>query len=143
LLFTDNGSSLPVNASQEHVPQVANLFASQQKQQLATRENLSMIHTEPTFMVSGDKEVINAIKHKVEQLSEHPVQISERHNLDGSVSTAVMVCTVGMQAITLILTFIKEYVNMQKVKKIKVGDIEIENPDDRLIEVMRKKLANG
>ena len=102
-----------------------------------------MSQTESTFMVSGDKEVIEAIKQKVEQLSANPTRISERNNLDGSVSTWVMVSTVAIQALPLILTFIKEYANMKKVKRIKVGDIEIENPDDRLIEAMSKKLENG
>jgi len=32
---------------------------------------------------------------------------------------------------------------IRKVKKIKVGDIEIDNPDERLIEAMRKKLATN
>jgi hypothetical protein len=94
-------------------------------------------------MISGDKEVIEAVKLKFAQISGKPVRVSERSNLDGSASTWVLAATIAVQMLPVILTFIKDYAASKRVKKIKVGDIEIENPDDALIEAMKTKLANG
>jgi len=102
-----------------------------------------MNQPESKIMVSGDKEVINAIKLKFEQVSGNPVRIFERRNLDGSAPTWVLAATIAVQALPIMLNFIKDYATSKKVRRIKVGDMEIENPDDGLIEAMKKRLANG
>lgn len=102
-----------------------------------------MSNADPTIMISADKEVIEAVKLKFAQMSGIPVRVSERSNLDGSASTWVLAATIAVQALPVILTFIKDYATSKRVKKIKVGDIEIENPDDAMIDAITARLANG
>lgn len=102
-----------------------------------------MSQAESRIMVKGDEDVIDAIRLRLEQILGHPVAISERSNLDGSAPTWVLAATIAVQAVPIILNFIKDYASAKRVKKIKVGDIEIENPDDALIEAMKKRLGNG
>jgi len=94
-----------------------------------------------SLIISGDQKAIQAIKNRVEQLSGETVRLMEKKNLDGS-SVSVIMITIAIPLIQQILTFVKEYANQGRVKKIKVGDIEIENPSDQLVQAMINKLAN-
>ncbi len=65
-------------------------------------------------------------------------QATERKGVDGSVAAWIVVATLATQSLQPVLTFIKEMATRNKVKKIKFGDIEIENPTDEDLERIRK-----
>ena len=94
-----------------------------------------------SLMISGDQKAIQAIKNRAEELSGETVRLVEKKNLDGS-SVSMIMITIAIPLIQQILTFVKEYAIERRVKRIKVGDIEIENPSEQLVQAMINKLAN-
>ena len=94
-----------------------------------------------SLIISGDQKAIQAIKNRAEELSGETVRLVEKKNLDGS-SVSMIMITIAIPLIQQILTFVKEYAIERRVKRIKVGDIEIENPSEQLVQAMINKLAN-
>lgn len=93
-----------------------------------------------TIFISGSKETIEAIQKEIERHEGSKSQLTERNNLDGGPATWIMVGSIALQVLPLILNFIKEMANLNHVKKIKIGDIEIENPNADLINSIKDKM---
>src|SRR5688572_20898516 len=92
-----------------------------------------MITGTETIIVNGSKEAIEDINRQIEELVGSQTLISERRNLDGDTATWIVIATLASQSLPHILNFIKEYVSSKKVKKIKIGDLEVENPTKEMI----------
>jgi hypothetical protein len=101
-----------------------------------------MINKSETLILNGTKDAVEGINNKIKEQGGTNTQIAERKNLDGDTATWIVVATLGGQALPHILNFIKEYARDKKVKKIKIGDLEIENPTPEMIQEYEKMLKN-
>jgi hypothetical protein len=99
--------------------------------------------------VSGQKQslIITASKAEVRAFAEFIItqpdsacQTTERQNLTGDVPTWLAVASLGVSAIGPVLEFLIELLKLNRVKRIKWDDLEIENPSARDVEQLRKRL---
>jgi hypothetical protein len=67
-------------------------------------------------------------------------QFIERRNLSGDVATWIVVATLAVQSISPLLTFLAQWRGLTRVKRIKIGDIEIENPSAEDLELLRARM---
>lgn len=72
--------------------------------------------------------------------AEHKPQFIERRNLSGDAATWIVVATLAVQSISPLLTFLAQWRGLTRVKRIKVGDIEIENPSEDDLELLRARM---
>jgi tRNA threonylcarbamoyladenosine modification (KEOPS) complex Pcc1 subunit len=56
------------------------------------------------------------------------VAVSSRRALDGDVASWVMIATLGTTALRVTLNAIIKMIELQRVRSIKVGDVEVQNP---------------
>jgi hypothetical protein len=54
--------------------------------------------------------------------------------LDGNTAAWIVIATLAGQAVPHVLGFLKDYLASKQVKKIKVGDWEVENPTPEIVE---------
>ena len=93
-----------------------------------------------TIVLNGSKDAIEAISKKIEEYATNPIHVTERRNLDGDMASWIVIATLASQALPHILNFIKDYVTGNKVKRIKIGDFEVENPTSEMIDqIMRNR----
>jgi hypothetical protein len=91
--------------------------------------------TEPVLIsISGAKDVIESIRNQIDAHPGSQSRVSERKNLDGNTAAWIVIATLAGQALPHVLTFIKEHLASKRVKKIKVGDWEVENPTPEMID---------
>jgi hypothetical protein len=70
----------------------------------------------------------------------HTAQFIERRNLSGDAATWIVVATLAVQSISPLLTFLAQWRGLTRVKRIKVGDIEIENPSEDDLALLRARM---
>lgn len=93
-----------------------------------------MTDKDETIVISGTKEAAEAIRDWIDAQPGSQSQLTERKNLDGSTDAWIVVAVLAGQALPHVLGFIKDYVSAKQVKKIKVGDWEVENPTPEILE---------
>ena len=80
-------------------------------------------------------------------VSESDARFIERRNLDGDTATWVVIATLASQALPHLLAFLtdwrKEKRKENTVTRIKIGQIEIENPTPEDLEILRERLRSG
>jgi hypothetical protein len=94
-----------------------------------------------TIVISGDKDVVELIRQGVEAQPGARSQVSERKNLDGNTASWFLVATLAAQTLPHVLGLIKEHLASKRIKRIKLGDMEIENPTAEDVERFRAALA--
>jgi hypothetical protein len=87
-----------------------------------------------TFLLTGEKDSITSVASEIIRVGQNNPQVFERKNLDGEAATWIVVTTLTVQALPHILTFIKDMARSNKITKIKIGDFEVENPTQEIIE---------
>ena len=92
-----------------------------------------------TVVLQTDKETAAALQGVISKEAGSQCHSTERKNLDGSTATWIVVATLLNQALPHVLDFLKTYLPKKGVVKIKVGDIEIENPTEKDLEMLRKR----
>ncbi|GAA0765499.1 hypothetical protein LRH25_09145 [Ideonella azotifigens] len=92
------------------------------------------------LVLSGPKEAITAFHREVAAQPGSESALTERKNFDGNSQTWLAIANVAVLALPHILGFIKDLVTRRQVKKIKIGDVEIENPSAEDIERLRKSI---
>lgn len=102
-----------------------------------------MSSEQETLLISCNSELANKIHAEINKLAGTQSQITERKNFDGSTSEWIVFATLGVQALSYILDFTIRLIEIKKVSKIKVGDIEIENPTPNDIEFLQKKYKSN
>jgi hypothetical protein len=65
----------------------------------------------------------------------------ERRSLSGDPATWVVLATLAASAIPQLLTLVLKWREQGQVRKIKVGDVEVENPTDADLEMLRQLIA--
>jgi hypothetical protein len=98
-----------------------------------------MKQSKETIIISGTKETIEAIQKQIEQQPQSNSRLSQSSNLDGDVAAWVVIATLSAQVLPAILSFIKDMVSIKSIKKIKIGDVEIENPTPEMVDKLLKK----
>ena len=93
-----------------------------------------------TIVITGAKEAVEAIRSEIDTQQGSQSRLTERKNLDGSTAEWIMIATLIAQALPHVLGFVRDYLGAKQVKKIKVGNWEVENPTpemvDRLLAMM-------
>lgn len=91
-----------------------------------------IISSKSGILNTENSEAITGISEKSEEF--------KASNLDGSEATWILIVTLISQNIPALLKFIKDTRNSSGVKSIKVGDVEIENPTDEMIDSLMKRI---
>jgi len=65
----------------------------------------------------------------------------QRRNLDGDAATWIVIATLASQAVPHVLKFLTDWRKDRKVGRIKIGDIEIENPTEEDLRMLRQRLG--
>jgi hypothetical protein len=106
-----------------------------------------MTNENETIVINGTKEAAEAIRNEIDAQRGSQTELTERKNLDGNTDAWIVIANLAVQALPHILEFIKGYLPKKPIKKIKVGDAEIENPtaDDieRLLAMINSRLKPG
>jgi hypothetical protein len=87
-----------------------------------------------TIVISGTKQTVEAIKEAIDTQPGSQSQLTERKNLGGDAATWMVIGTFSVQALPHVLGFIIDYLALKQVKKIKIGDWEVENPNPEIIQ---------
>ena len=92
--------------------------------------------TEPTetIVISGTKEAAEAIRNEIDTQPGSQSHLTERKNLDGSTAAWIVIATLAGQALPHVLGFIKDYLAAKQVKKIKIGNWEVDNPTPEILD---------
>jgi hypothetical protein len=82
-----------------------------------------------TLVVAADKDAANGLVKALQQLEPVPqLHTSAKRNLDGETATWLVVASLTSGLLPHVLTFLESVIGGRRVKKIKFGDLEIENP---------------
>ena len=65
----------------------------------------------------------------------------ERRDLSGDTATWIVMATLTLQALPHMLDFMIKWKELGRVKRIKIGDVEIENPSLQDVEQLRNKFG--
>jgi hypothetical protein len=96
--------------------------------------------TTQTVVIHATKEAIEAIRNAIAAQPATDVQVTERKNLDGSTAGWFLISNLAVSALPSLLGFIQNLVGMRQVKRIKIGDVEIDNPAPEDMERFRALL---
>lgn len=100
-----------------------------------------MIDTQ-TLLVSADKDIADALDSELSHLGVMS-QVSVRRNLDGETATWIVAATLSGQALPHILAFLEASLSRRRVKRIKFGEFEIENPGKEDLANFRKMIEDA
>jgi hypothetical protein len=92
-----------------------------------------------SLVVSADQEPAEQLKQMLNQAEVSP-RIVVRRNLDGDAATWIVMATLSAQMLPSLLTFLETIVGGRRVKKIKLGDLEIENPSSQDLKEFRRMM---
>lgn len=81
-----------------------------------------------TIVITSTKEAAEAIRSEIDAQPGSQSDLTPRRNLDGDVATWLLIANLAVQSLPHILGFLKDYLATKQVKKIVLGDLEIENP---------------
>jgi DNA-binding FadR family transcriptional regulator len=85
----------------------------------------------------GTKEAVEAVRQVIDAQPGSQSHLSERKNLDGDTAAWILIANLAAQTLPHLLGFLKDYLPTRQVKKIKIGDLEIENPTAEDLERFR------
>lgn len=100
-----------------------------------------MTNTTETILISGTKEAVQAIRNEIDAHPGSESHLTERKNLDGDAAAWIVIATLVGQALPHVLAFIKDYLGTKHVKKIKIGDWEVENPTPEILDGFLAQMA--
>jgi hypothetical protein len=78
-----------------------------------------------TIALECDAAIADELATKLKGVVDGEIDIAEKDNLDGSLATVLQIFQVATPFITAVAPIIVTY--LKRVKKIKIGDVEIEN----------------
>ncbi len=101
-----------------------------------------MLDANEQLSITGTRKIAEAVQTLIETSPGSHSYLAERKNLEGEVATWIVLATLGVQALPPVLDLIKSLLLANRepcqVKKIKVGDIEIECPSPEDIQRLYK-----
>jgi hypothetical protein len=88
-----------------------------------------------SFLIEADADTASAVQSHIESLTPGAASLSERRNFDGSEPTWIVIAQLSAQMLPAVLTFITSLRGPRLPRKLKIGEVEIENPTERDIEL--------
>ena len=100
-----------------------------------------MTNTTTTIVINTTKESAEAIRNEIDAQPGSQSHITERKNLDGDTAMWILIANLSVQALPHILAFLKDYLPGKRVTRVKVGEIEVDNPTPAILQqVLDSKL---
>lgn len=93
-----------------------------------------MTTTSVTVAMFAAEADAKAIRKHIESYPECQSRISQPRNLDGDTAAWIVIATLAGQALPHFLAMIKDHLATKKVRRIKIGDWEVENPTPEILE---------
>lgn len=93
-----------------------------------------MTNTTTTIVINTTKEVAEAIRNEIATQPGSQSHITERKNLDGDTAMWILIASLSVQALPPIFAFLKDYLPGKRVTKVKVGEIEVDNPTSAIVQ---------
>lgn len=93
-----------------------------------------------TLVLESDEATSDHLKRHFEELTKSDVISGRRKNLDGSLATFATILQASSPIIAAVIPLVIEVLKQKKVRRIKLNDIEIENPTEEQLKAVLKKL---
>lgn len=84
--------------------------------------------------INCNKEASEAIRNVIDAQPGSQSHVTQRRNLDGDTAAWIVIASLASQTLPHVLGFVKDYLATKQIKKIKVGDWEVENPTPEIVE---------
>ena len=88
------------------------------------------------FLLESDADTASDISKALRNEAGAEVHESAKRSLDGSPETVLQVVELGLQALSTALPLVLLWVGRGKVRKIRLGDIEIDDPTPDEVDVL-------
>ncbi len=92
--------------------------------------------------VTSDQLVAEELQAAISEMDGIDAETVQRRGIDASAAQWVVLAGVGAQALQHLFDFLVQYKKLNRVAKIKSGNLEIENPTPELIERVLQERAN-
>lgn len=104
--------------------------------------------TDVTLAIECEAGVADRLAAALQSATGRDVIQAQRNSLDGSLPTVLQIVQIASSLAATVLPIVAAHVASKKVKKIKIGDVEIENPTPEQLEnlwadYLRKRDAHG
>ena len=96
-----------------------------------------------TVLISGTKEAVDAVSAEIAASPGSDSRVTERKNLAGGGAEWIVVATLVVNTLPHIFGVLKDHVAANRVKRIKVGEIEIDNPTPEMVELLLRKVETS
>lgn len=93
-----------------------------------------------TIVISCTKEIADDLRREIDAQPGTSSTVTPRRNLDGDTATWIVIASLVGHALPNILTFLQAYLTGKRIKRMRIGDIEVENPSAEDIVRLRKLL---
>jgi hypothetical protein len=81
-----------------------------------------------TIAIESDSSIAGSITNDLKSMASGEIIVGKANNLDGSGQTTLQIVQVAISMISALTPILLYYLESRRIKKIKIGDIEIENP---------------
>lgn len=93
-----------------------------------------MTETNVTIAIFAVEEHAKVIRNEIALYPDCQSRLTRPRNLDGDTAAWIVIATLAAQALPHFLRGIKDHFAAKKVKRIKIGDWEVENPTPEMLE---------
>lgn len=94
-----------------------------------------------TIVVNAGREAVEALRGEIDMQPGAQSRVTERKNLAGGEPEWLLIATVAGNVLPHVLGFLKDYLTTKRVKRIKVGDVEVENPTPEIIDQLLRNAS--
>jgi hypothetical protein len=109
--------------------------------EVAATEEVGVEHIR--FALECDRDVAEELAASLADGVDAEVSSASKSNLDGSPETVLQIIEVALTAASTVVPLVLAWVSRDRVRKIRVGDVEIENPSTEQVEALwRQYLAD-
>lgn len=102
-----------------------------------------MEQDEKRLMIQVAADSIAELSGEVDALATAPSKAIEQKHLGGDVPVWILAATLAVNALPTLLATVSKYVDQGKVTRIQIGDVVIENPQPRDLEIFRDKWSKS
>ncbi|MCB0850869.1 MAG: hypothetical protein KDD63_01400 [Bacteroidetes bacterium] len=87
-----------------------------------------------TIILSGYQDDLEKVDKRVKESDLGESYLVSRKNLDGDIATWIAALSIAAHSIPLVLSSLRKAVQTKAITRLKIGDIEIENPDSAMLQ---------
>lgn len=93
-----------------------------------------------TVIIHGDEAAIKHFQQELQSLEPNQVHITQRKNLDGNTDTWIAIATLAIKSLPTVFDLVIKIIEHgKKVKKVKIGSTEINNPTRQDLEKFKSE----